>query len=1309
VKKKRVSSAAASGKKVSGTHRGSRDIAESKHAEAALRESEDRYRDLVENSRDLMCTHDLEGNLLSVNEASVRLTGYSREALLKMNLADLLAPEVRNRLDEHLKTIRATGRAKGLMKIRTASGETRYWDYNNTLRTEDVSVPVVRGTAQDVTEARRASKKLYESEERHRLMFQNSSLPMWMYDVRTLRFLAVNPAATLHYGYSEAEFLGMTIKELRPAEDLPVLEDALRLLEPGKTSHGEWRHRKKNGEIRAVEVSSDSILLGGREARLVVVNDITDRKHAEQARDHALALLRATLESTADGIMVVGLDRRIESFNRTFAEMWRIPAEVLATGDSKEALRFVQDKLKVPEQFLERVAYMYDHPLEETFDTLEFRDGRVFERFSLPMIVDGRPQGRVLSYRNVTERQKVERALRESEEQLRRNEQRMRVALSTIDVAVFNQNLDLVYEWMFRPQLGFAPEQVVGKTDAQLLPPEAARQATEIKRRALETGSTARGEVRVALGERTLHYDIVVEPLQDADGRNVGITGASLDITERKRSEQMLRESEENYRRVVETLQEGIWVIDKDANTTYVNPHMAAMLEYQVGEMLGRHLFSFTDERGVEISRRNLERRRSGIRERHEFEMLAKSGRRVLTEMETAPIVDESGSYAGAISAVVDVTDRRRAEMELGRQRAALTDAHRLLQTIIDTTPARIFWKDRNSRYLGCNPAYARDAGEARPEDLVGKDDSQFSPWKEQADLYRAEDRRLIESGIPMLSYENRILIAEGRSIWARGSKVPLRDERGEIIGVLGTYEDISENKSAEETIRAEKEISEAILDSLPGMFFLFDQAGRFLRWNRVLETVTEYSATEIAGMNPLDFFRGEDLPLIEKSIRSVFETGSVEVEAVLTSKSGKGIPHYFAATRISWMGVPCCVGTGIDLSARKSLEAALQQAQKIEAVGQLAGGVAHDFNNLLGVILGYGELALSEVEPGDPVARHVTEMLKAAKRGAALTHQLQAFGRKQILQPKLLNLNLLVFEEGKMLSRVLGEDVVLVDRLAPELGTIRADPNQIDQILLNLAVNARDAMPGGGTLTLETANVEFGETRAAAHSSVAPGRYVRLAVADTGVGMNEETQRRIFEPFFTTKPIGQGTGMGLATVYGIVKQSEGYISVDSEPGRGTTFEIYFPRLDAIAEAPTPAAPFDFILGGTETILLVEDNLALREVTRQRLEESGYTVLQAENGEAALTLAAEHGGAIDLLLTDVVMPKLGGVELARRLASLRSGFRLLYMSGFTGDKLLEHGVVEEGGALLTKPFTHDQLTKAVRQALDRPGFGRTES
>ena len=395
--------------------------------------------------------------------------------------------------------------------------------------------------------------------------------------------------------------------------------------------------------------------------------------------------------------------------------------------------------------------------------------------------------------------------------------------------------------------------------------------------------------------------------------------------------------------------------------------------------------------------------------------------------------------------------------------------------------------------------------------------------------------------------------------------------------------------------------------------------------------------------------------------------------------------------------------GTFEDVTERKSLEAQLRQAQKMEAVGRLAGGVAHDFNNAIGVIVGYSALLKDRLVSDATSHRYADEVGKAGNRAASLTRQLLAFSRKQVIQPVVLNLNSVVDETEKMLRRLIGEDIDMTIIHDPKLGCVRADPGQIDQILMNLVVNARDAMPQGGKLVIETANADLDETNLSQHDFAKPGPYVMLSVSDTGCGMSKETQTHIFEPFFTTKGPGKGTGLGLSTVYGIVKQSEGYVWVYSEVGKGARFKVYLPRVAAAAQRFESASDVS-LPGGSETILLVEDDESMRRLTRSCLEKRGYTVLDVPNGEVAIRTVSEHRDPIHLLLTDVVMPGINGRQLSESLAIARPEMRILYISGYTADIIAERGILEPQLVLLEKPFTQQALLQKVRKVLDGEPF-----
>ena len=444
----------------------------------------------------------------------------------------------------------------------------------------------------------------------------------------------------------------------------------------------------------------------------------------------------------------------------------------------------------------------------------------------------------------------------------------------------------------------------------------------------------------------------------------------------------------------------------------------------------------------------------------------------------------------------------------------------------------------------------------------------------------------------------------------------------------------------------------------------------------------------------------GEERARVIEEVQAQGRVHTVEIEG--RTKEGAARALLYSAELIELDGVPHVLLLTTDITERRQLEEQLRQAAKMEVVGQLAGGVAHDFNNILTAILGYADLLAAELPAADRLLEDVDEIRKAAHRAAALTRQLLTFSRKQVIEPRVVGLNALVDNMDKMLRPILGENVELRTAPAADLLAVRADPNQLEQVILNLAINARDAMPVGGKLTIETANVELDEHYAARHVTVVPGRYVMLAVSDTGIGMDEATQARIFEPFFTTKDPGRGTGLGLATVYGIVKQSGGSIWVYSELGKGATFKIYLPAVDAPAEDLSTPAAATHGLAGTETVLVVEDDEQLRHVARRALAARGYTVLEADRGATALAIARRHPGPIHALLTDVTIPDMDGRALAATLRAERREMRLLYMSGYADRAIVHHGVLDVDVAYLPKPFTTEAIARKVREVLDTP-------
>ncbi|NUQ21052.1 MAG: response regulator, partial [Gemmatimonadaceae bacterium] len=560
---------------------------------------------------------------------------------------------------------------------------------------------------------------------------------------------------------------------------------------------------------------------------------------------------------------------------------------------------------------------------------------------------------------------------------------------------------------------------------------------------------------------------------------------------------------------------------------------------------------------------------------------------------------------------------------------------------------------------------------------------------------------------------------------YTRRARIERHDELGQMAAAFNAMaervsaasreasERAAQLEAANRALRESEARFRHIAANVPGMVYQFVYRANGSRGF----TVVSDGVRDLFGVEPTAVLRDpmavfglvheEDRELLNSSGRAAVAAlvpWHWEGRAILASGEQKWI-QAAAHNELQPDGSVVCDGMIMDVTERQLLADQLRQAQKMEAVGQLAGGIAHDFNNILTAITGFSELLLAETPPDDERYDSITEIRAGANRAAALTRQLLAFSRRQMLRPRLLDLNSTVREIEAMLRRLIVEDITLIISLDPDIGWVRADPGQLEQVLVNLVVNARDAMPRGGALTIETSNVDFreAERNGQHHVTIPAGEYVRIAVSDSGLGMDEATRARVFEPFFTTKEAGKGTGLGLSTVYGIVKQSGGYVWCYSEPGAGTTFKIYLPRVvpdvtDTVEQRPS--APGTIAAAAAETILLVEDDPAVRDVSRRILLQRGYTVLEATNGAEALRVCAETTRPIDLIVSDMVMPEMNGPELGRQIRDRHPGTALLFMSGYTRDAALRQSFLEPGTAFLEKPFTPATLAQRVREMLD---------
>jgi PAS domain S-box-containing protein len=904
----------------------------------------------------------------------------------------------------------------------------------------------------------------------------------------------------------------------------------------------------------------------------------------------------------------------------------------------------------------------------------------------------------------------------------------------------------------FELLFGYREQEIAGANlDEFIAPRDRPVEAGEFTQRVLAGESVHASTRRRRKDGSEVAVELFGVPLM-VGGKLVGVIGLYQDITDRIRAEEarvrfLVREqearakaesAEQRFRDLVQDLHAIVW--EADAGTllfTFVSQRAEHILGYPVQQWLtepdfwARHMHPDDRDWALHLLREAIAEGRD-----HEFEyrMVAADGR-VVWLWDKVRVLRGDGRRAQLRGVMVDITEHMQAEQALLQSQTRL----KLLNNIsagatagrsVDDIIARAL-REIGSHFKEFRVAYARLDEQDRMtivrshqpagipatagvqvglrvapaylnalrlgEPIVVPDvlkDARFAPVAEAFTTHAA--RAVLEFPLRESGAVSAVLCltAPAPHAWTENEMATLRE--------VADYLSLAvKNAHAEQALRDSEARFRSMVEGAPYGIYRSTPEGRLLDVNPAMVEMLGYaSAGELLGVNlAADVYRDPQVRsrLVEQyGDQPAFQ--SVEVQWKRKDGTPLTVVVSGRPVRDSNGQIVFFEGMAENVTERRVLEEQLRQSQKIEAVGRLAGGIAHDFNNLLMLIKGYCELLLDHIGRDPNLRRYGEEIQRAADRATSLTQQLLAFSRKQVLEPKVLDLNHVVADMEKMLQRLLGEDVELAIHLAQELGHTKADPNQLEQVIMNLAVNARDAMPRGGKLSLETDNVELDAIYARAHAGARPGSYVMLAVSDTGEGMTPEVKARIFEPFFTTKEKGKGTGLGLSTVYGIVKQSEGYIWVYSEPARGTTFKVYLPRVDAPAELPERSRE-RARLRGTETVLLVEDEEGVRKVAREFLEEAGYTVLEARNGDDALQIAAMHTGPLHLLVTDVVMPRMSGRELAERLTKMKPDLRVLYISGYTDDAIVHHGVLEAGVAFLQKPFNRDALFRKVRDVL----------
>jgi len=860
--------------------------------------------------------------------------------------------------------------------------------------------------------------------------------------------------------------------------------------------------------------------------------------------------------------------------------------------------------------------------------------------------------------------------------------------------------------------------------DHLIAPENLANEANDLTRR-VGTGSTVRATTRRRRRDGVfLDVQIIGVPLV-MHGRQIGTIGMYEDITERKSAERAQRVAEERLRTLFENAIEGIFQTTAEGRYLSANPALARLFGYSSPaemmasiENIGNQLYA--DPWRREEFKRIMEEQDHV--EGFEYELIRRDGKRVWINENAHAVRDEQGKLLYYEGTVEDITERKRAEaerqasMEIIRS-VNMTDNLDDLLRGIHVALKKVLYAENcfvalhePATDMFHFPFLADQFDAAPPPQKVGQSCTAY--------VFRTGKAMLIpQSVFDRLVEQGKVeLVGTPSPSWLG---VPLRSPSA-TIGVLvvqhyqdpGAYtqrdlEFLSsvggqialaiERKRHEVALRESEARLRVLIEQLPAILWTIDKNLRFTSAMGAGLTRVGLHANEIVGKTLSEFFETSDanfLPITSHRRAVMGEPNTFHMEWRNGSYACHAEPLRNENGRCE--GAICMA---LDVSDRKKLEEQLRQAQKMEAVGRLAGGIAHDFNNLLMVIQGHAELLTDRMKPGESLRRNAEQIQEASQRATSLTRQLLAFSRKQMLAPVVLNVQAVVSDMGKILRRLIGEDVELVTVNAPDLKRVKADRSQIEQVIMNLAVNARDAMPRGGKLTIETTNVEFDDSYSRAPVVLMPGRYVMLAVTDNGCGMDADTQAHIFEPFYTTKEKGKGTGLGLATVYGIVKQSGGYVWVYSEIGRGTTFKIYLPSVEEEVAPREIRQAVASLPRGTETVLLVEDEEGVRELAKEYLESCGYKVLVAQNGQAAIDLVSKHSGPIDLIMTDIVMPGLSGSDLAKKVQSLRPDIRVVYMSGYTDQAIIHHGILSSDVLLLQKPFTMSTLAHKLREAL----------
>lgn len=1297
----------------------------SQKTEAVLAEDARRYRHILDNIEESYFEVDLQGNLTFFNNRVISDLGYPPEELRGINFRQFLDQPNAEKVYNAFHQVFLTGLPiKGFdWEIIKKNKDKIQVESSVALRRDEADRPVgFRGIVRDISERTQAQKDLAQSEEKYRTILEIMGEGYFESDLQgTITF--VNDAGCRLVGYQREELIGTVYNQYASPETIKRVQDGYRNIYASGLASAmhDYEVVCKDGSIRIHQ--QNVALMHDESGRPVgfraLVRDVTERKKAEEKQRFSEEKYRNILESMEETYLETDLAGNFRFFNDSLCRLLGYSRAELNTMNYRDCI--APEVVPVIFKIFNDI-YCTGEPRTFFSQELLGRDGlKIIAEVSVSLQRDptGEPTGFHGVARNVTEKVKAEQAIRN-------RERRFRLITENIRDVIWTLDFDLNYTYL-SPSVfdltGFTVEEVQSMPLKAILPPRMFKGLQE--RLAEELAREAKGEsplhpnvgnIEMQMLHKTgkpIWVEISASFNRDENGKPFEIVGVTRDISERKKAEETLRESETLYRKALETTSDGVSIL-QDGKYVYINPQFLKTLgipeDYAVQETLGTFLHPEDGERLKYYYEKRL--RGEPTPGQHDVRALKPDQTLIYIHVTSVDII-----YHGKpalLTFMQDITEKKLAE-------DALRESEKLYRMIVENMQDVIWILDFNLQFKYRSPSSVRITGYTVDELMTIPVKKQLTP-----ESYALAEKVLIEelarekSGVPFDPHRTRtvelqVYRKDGSTVWIEVTATFNRDEKGEPFEILLAARDIAARKKVEGALRESEQRYRMILENMheviwtmdlnlqytyvsPSCLLLTGHTPDEIMNSRIDQMVTPESmaraATELSKQLEMELSDAtcdphRTITLEQETYHKQGGTIVLEITATFTrDKNGKAVGLLMA---------------GRDITASKKaeeekskLEAQLMQAQKMEIVGRLAGGVAHDFNNMLSVIMGYVDLAKMRLAKQHPVLKDIAEIEKAAIRSRDITTQLLAFSRKQIIEPKIIDLNDLVAHTQKALIRLIGEDVELKVVLTEKLWAVKFDPSQVEQILINLAVNARDAMPAGGKLTIETANLLLDAGYCENHIDVAPGEYVRLSFSDNGLGMDTKTLQHIFEPFFTTKDVGKGTGLGLATVYGIVKQNNGFINVYSEPRHGTTFSIYVPRTTeekAVQEKFEEEPPIE----GQGNILLVEDDAMVLQIAKGMLESIGYLVKATSNPLEAIAYCHDPAVCIDLVISDVVMPGLSGKDLRDRLVAIRPDIKVLFISGYTADVIAHHGILEQGVQFLQKPFTIKSLYGKVKE------------